>query len=218
MNRPGPCRPPAPLHRASPLPSTRPQALTTHSWALRNNIPKRKGWQPEKAELILSITQLPIKFWPNPPKGLVTTTPAGHPLFLALSTQPSCLEPQPPETQPPTQVSTSKTTRAEEQRGKREKRRGCLLVRLFQRSILLAWGPACAVGLGPRTRVRGTMVSRRRRLPGQAQWLLFTSHMGSLSSESWSLLFLFICLALCCFINQNLKRRISLLCCHLAED
>ena len=35
----------------------------------------------------------------------------------ALTTQPACLEPQPPETQPPTQISLSKRTKAESSGG-----------------------------------------------------------------------------------------------------
>lgn len=35
---------------------------------------------------------------------------------------------------------------------------------------------------------------------------LLAPHMCSLSSASSSLLFLFICLALCCFINQKLEK------------
>ena len=69
--------------------------------------------------------------------------------------------------------------------------------------------------LSPRLGYRG-LLETLAAWPGTV--VLFDAHMDLLSSESSSLLFLFICLALCCFINQNLKRRISLLYCHLAED
>lgn len=76
---------------------------------------------------------------------------------------------------------------------------------------------ACMVGLRPEPMSEVPWSPGGVACPAR-RWLLCAAHMGSLSSESSSLLFLFICLALCCFINQNLKRRISLLYCHLAED
>lgn len=98
VNLPGPCRMPRPWPCMQPAPlqpplflhsSTRPPALAY------SQITKMKEQKPEKADPIVYISQLPIKFYPNSPKWLATTTLPVTPTLsstkLIRSLQQACL-------------------------------------------------------------------------------------------------------------------------------
>ena len=70
------------------IPARDPQALPPSQVSPKKATSLRQAQKPEKADLTALISQRPLQFYPNIPKGLATTPPAGTPTLSSTRLRP----------------------------------------------------------------------------------------------------------------------------------